>query len=993
MLWPVALFAWVAFVNRFPQGYVYVSGDFAQPINIENIFQNLFYTWGNGISAPAEGGFFSWFAASPYYFVFYYVPHLLGLTDTVTLSYVLFMFLTLAYFSFLFALRLMFPRGSFAFIRFFSLLYPLNLTTIYFFTYTWGFSHQVFLYVTLPLVVATFYRFLAKSTPGNLLAFLFFLFLSISGFTNAAFFFASCLLLFLFLAFSLLLKLFMPNKRFVFALLVLAICSLAVLAAWLLPTYMAMRGGLSILTEGMFDLDLWLRTQSADVLSIFIGLPGYSGFFPFSHHRWYLYLPAFLPIFLTMLFLFRSKKLPGDKSVFQSKRLSLVLLCIYVTFLWLLKKGQGPFGETTLKIFTAIPALAILRSYEKVALFMPFLLLSALYGLIPEKAKVNKYLYAVLVITLFAAAPFLLGGIQTKYSITLGGDPTKNYTNAPYSGLVKIPSDYYSIAGIVNSDLMDTKVQDLPYSALNTDAWVNYPKWKLIGFNVTQNLFTKPTIGQNASQLNLFGWSSTLEFNSSHLPPYWYLRLLSYFNVSHLVYHKGVDESYISQSLPKIKELVQTAHLASMYDGESASLYRLDDRYLQFRFYVPTETYYLANDIRYFPYVLLIPGYHKEVSYLFSRINTSLPDEQNTRAVIVLEQPISLQNMVDYNWPSWWIWPPQASSTKPIDQQLRAIVVIANEMKSRNLYEDPAWQRELANALRGLRIAVKEEQEMHSYSTDKNAIVERVLKYLIKTNTEYVSQGNVHDFFLPLIYAFDSWAIPDLGKDCLYSCYKLEIPVTGNYEVLLERVNNLSRDSKLFLREMSQGSTISKVLSQNQELSDGNYLSFGMLTLTKDAQAILDLDYSKDETNSKEISPPRIVLKQVGSISGISKQSPQLQIQKINPTKYHILVSGASEPYSLVFSESFHEQWGLYLKKADKVREIAQNNHFMANGFANYWTITPQDTDTLDSYELIVEYKPQRFFYLGLIVSFTTLLIFSLIVCFKRLTIRKGNYE
>ncbi|MBU0649917.1 hypothetical protein KJ605_02485, partial [Patescibacteria group bacterium] len=166
MLWPVALFAWVAFVNRFPQGYVYVSGDFAQPINIENIFQNLFYTWGNGISAPAEGGFFSWFAASPYYFVFYYVPHLLGLTDTVTLSYVLFMFLTLAYFSFLFALRLMFPRGSFAFIRFFSLLYPLNLTTIYFFTYTWGFSHQVFLYVTLPLVVATFYRFLAKSTPG-----------------------------------------------------------------------------------------------------------------------------------------------------------------------------------------------------------------------------------------------------------------------------------------------------------------------------------------------------------------------------------------------------------------------------------------------------------------------------------------------------------------------------------------------------------------------------------------------------------------------------------------------------------------------------------------------------------------------------------------------------------------------------------------------------------------------------------------------------------
>ena len=70
IIWPLTIFFWVAYVNRFPPGYVYVSGDFAQPINIENIFKNLFYTWGNGISAPGEGGFFPWFTAVPYYLIF-----------------------------------------------------------------------------------------------------------------------------------------------------------------------------------------------------------------------------------------------------------------------------------------------------------------------------------------------------------------------------------------------------------------------------------------------------------------------------------------------------------------------------------------------------------------------------------------------------------------------------------------------------------------------------------------------------------------------------------------------------------------------------------------------------------------------------------------------------------------------------------------------------------------------------------------------------------
>ncbi|GAH17504.1 unnamed protein product, partial [marine sediment metagenome] len=42
---------------------------------------------------------------------------------------------------------------------------------------------------------------------------------------------------------------------------------------------------------------------------------------------------------------------------------------------------------------------------------------------------------------------------------------------------------------------------------------------------------------------------------------------------------------------------------------------------------------------------------------------------------------------------------------------------------------------------------------------------------------------------------------------------------------------------------------------------------------------------------------------------------PKITFLKINPTKYKIKVESAKEPYVLVFSESFHESWKLYINK------------------------------------------------------------------------------
>jgi hypothetical protein len=184
--------------------------------------------------------------------------------------------------------------------------------------------------------------------------------------------------------------------------------------------------------------------------------------------------------------------------------------------------------------------------------------------------------------------------------------------------------------------------------------------------------------------------------------------------------------------------------------------------------------------------------------------------------------------------------------------------------------------------------------------------------------------------------------------------------------------------------------------------------------------------------------------------------TPMIEFKKINPTKYRIRVHSASDSFPLVFSESFHDGWKLYLIKStetkidpgilgkykildgngeDQAKEeeildfvknglvtvlghgefISKNfqgtiqnnnlptgeiyetwfmkpienneNHLLANGYANSWIINPaklcrQDNKCIKNkdgsydFEIVVEFWPQRLFYIGLMISGITLLTF-----------------
>lgn len=189
----------------------------------------------------------------------------------------------------------------------------------------------------------------------------------------------------------------------------------------------------------------------------------------------------------------------------------------------------------------------------------------------------------------------------------------------------------------------------------------------------------------------------------------------------------------------------------------------------------------------------------------------------------------------------------------------------------------------------------------------------------------------------------------------------------------------------------------------------------------------------------EKIKEPKILLRSNYTMTeNDSNNSPQISFSRINPIKYEVEVKNAKYPYNLILGESFDSGWKLYLKGGStlnygtdrmksiyfyigtyggklirnflknkavnsnsvnyfdgKVEEVSnsmqflgpetfetwtinpvlENFHFLANGYANGWSIIPQDFQGESDYNLIIEYEPQKLYYLGIFTSFMVLFI------------------
>ncbi len=176
--------------------------------------------------------------------------------------------------------------------------------------------------------------------------------------------------------------------------------------------------------------------------------------------------------------------------------------------------------------------------------------------------------------------------------------------------------------------------------------------------------------------------------------------------------------------------------------------------------------------------------------------------------------------------------------------------------------------------------------------------------------------------------------------------------------------------------------------------------------------------YSKDEKtkvitrydNFKLIELPNIANRYyLVSESEVETAKPkETTFDLINPTKKLVHIKGATKPFYLTMSESYHDKWQAELNNG-KVNGffkswvpfvhpdvIANDKHFKYMTFLNGWYINPQDLceskvkslprrmtwgqksiksgctknpDGSYDIEMVIEFTPQRYFYLGLLIS------------------------
>lgn len=103
---------------------------------------------------------------------------------------------------------------------------------------------------------------------------------------------------------------------------------------------------------------------------------------------------------------------------------------------------------------------------------------------------------------------------------------------------------------------------------------------------------------------------------------------------------------------------------------------------------------------------------------------------------------------------------------------------------------------------------------------------------------------------------------------------------------------------------------------------------------------------------------------------------PEIVFRKQNPTRWIVEVKNADKPFILSFLENYSWGWKVYeSSNPDNIfsnlifKPIPEDMHLIVQGYANGWVI-----DKTGNYYLVIEYLPQRIFYIALLVSSIVLL-------------------
>lgn len=141
------------------------------------------------------------------------------------------------------------------------------------------------------------------------------------------------------------------------------------------------------------------------------------------------------------------------------------------------------------------------------------------------------------------------------------------------------------------------------------------------------------------------------------------------------------------------------------------------------------------------------------------------------------------------------------------------------------------------------------------------------------------------------------------------------------------------------------------------------------ILFTSDKNSSIHLsDFTVEETTN-----PRIYLTQISPIH--AEGNPQVSYTKLNSGLYIVSIKNATDPYWLTFNQSFSSGWNVRLQNGfDKLNA----QHVEINGYGNGWFVNRKG-----NYNIIIEYNPQNYFYLGSLIIMVVMVFCGIIYGLK----------
>ncbi|MDQ3239086.1 MAG: hypothetical protein M3P33_01040 [bacterium] len=199
-----------------------------------------------------------------------------------------------------------------------------------------------------------------------------------------------------------------------------------------------------------------------------------------------------------------------------------------------------------------------------------------------------------------------------------------------------------------------------------------------------------------------------------------------------------------------------------------------------------------------------------------------------------------------------------------------------------------------------------------------------------------------------------------------YNEYEVIVPTSGVYDVLFYNEDKKNGSKDIPTQANINGIEYKLYINNTQSV----YLNSGVNHFVFPQDKIKPIQ-------RKEIPRHKIIIRKNNSGYKTFSQ-PKITFSKLNQALYQVTIKSATDPFVLVFSETFHPLWQLNIN-GDNVKN---KHHFRANSYANAWYI-----DKAGDYVIQLKFKPEDSFTTGKLISAVSLAF--VILCTIILIIKK----